>query len=90
MSDFLLLFYYLYYALLVYGGIVIKNTKYKLGTFKHKMWLSSQRKAPDGVFSLFPKGPAQYHHGFLLMAFIYILTHKNRTSLVFTGGIKNE
>lgn len=54
------------------------------------MWLSSQRKAPDGVFSLFPKGPAQYHHGFLLMAFIYIFTHKNRTSLVFTGGIKNE
>ncbi|HDR7341162.1 TPA: hypothetical protein QCX24_002947 [Bacillus toyonensis] len=54
------------------------------------MWLSIQRKASDGIFSLFPKGLAQYHHEFLLMAFIYFFTHKNRTSLVFTGGIKNE
>lgn len=44
-----------------------------LGTFKHNMWLSIQRKASDGIFSLFPKGLAQYHHEFLLMAFIYFL-----------------
>lgn len=39
-----------------------------------------------GSLFLFGKHVYEIHHELLLMVFIYISTHKNGTSVLFTGG----